>query len=553
VWANHEGFRSFGVFSIGAESANDDPRDLEAAIFEEAARIAEQPPAGAELARIKTRVGSRTVFAQEEVLGIARSLAYYESLGDYRLADTLPARLQAVSPDEIADAAMAILDPFRATIVEYLPRDSVAPTRSVDEVYRAAFRHANVVLTEETEEFFDAIETLTVAGDRRPTAPRVAVITVSGGPSVVAADAAERSGLAVPPLGEAARKDLRALLPSFAAVANPVDLTPHVERRHMRAAVRRVLDEPAIAGAIAVNVGLDVPEFADAFIDAVAATGKPAVSFVVDAPVLEARLQEGGVPVLASPERAVRAWRALWQSRPRAAPSVADHPPRSLPPDLARAMRDSRGPLPYPVARRLLEAYGIRFCREAIAATVDDAVNAAREIGYPVVVKAEAPGLTHKSEAGAVRLDLRDAGAVRDACHDLRARLGTRHFIVQARAGPGVELLIGARRDASFGPLVAVGSGGVLAEVIRDVSFRLAPLDRDEARAMWLEGARPRLLAGPRGLPASDVEPLVDAAVAVGELMLGEPRVLELDLNPVIATGMSALAVDALVIMGDEA
>jgi len=421
-----------------------------------------------------------------------------------------------------------------------------------DEVYRAAFRHANVVLTEETEEFFDAIETLALADGRRPTAPSVAVITVSGGPSVVAADAAERAGLAVPPLGEATREALRALLPPFAAVANPVDLTPHVDRSHIVAAVRRVLDEPAIAGAIALNVGLDVPEFGDAFVDAIAATGKPVVSFVVDAPTLGARLRDGGVPVLASPERAVRAWRALWRSRPRAAP-VGDHQPRALPPDLARALRASRGPLPYPVARRLLEAYGIRFCREAIAASPDDAANAADGIGYPVVVKGEVFGLTHKSEAGAVRLDLRHAGEVKAACEDLRARLGARYFIVQERVGPGVELLIGARRDPSFGPVVAVGSGGILAEVTRDVSFRLAPLDRDEARTMWLEGARPRLLAGPRGLPAGDVEPLVEAAVAVGELMLDQPRVLELDLNPVIATGASALAVDALVIVGDEA
>lgn len=421
----------------------------------------------------------------------------------------------------------------------------------VDEVYGAAFRYANIVVTDETDEFFDAIEALAVVGRRYPAAPRVAVITVSGGPSVVAADAAERSGLALPPLDEATREALRALLPPFAAVANPVDLTPHVEPRHLRAAVRRVLDEPAIAGAIAVNVGLDVPEFADAFIDAVAATGKPVVAFVVDAPTLGARLKDGGVPVLASPERAVRAWRALWRSRPRAAPSVAAHPPRPLPPDLARTVRDARGPLPYPVARRLFEVYGIGFCREAIAATPDDAVSGADGIGYPVVVKGEASGLVHKSEAGAVRLDLRDARAVRDACADLRARLGTCRFIVQAWVGPGVELLIGARRDASFGPVVAVGSGGILAEVIRDVSFRLPPLDRDEARAMWLEGARARLLAGPRGLPACDIEPLVDAAVAVGELMLGEPRVLELDLNPVIAAGSSALAVDALVIVGD--
>src|SRR5262245_1826036 len=126
-----------------------------------------------------------------------------------------------------------------------------------DEVYRAAFERAGVVLAEETEEFFDAIEALATVGAARPAAPSVAIITVSGGPSVVAADAAERAGLTVPPLDDTTRAALRELLPSFAAVGNPVDLTPQVETSRIAAAVSLVLRQPSIAGAIAVDVGLD--------------------------------------------------------------------------------------------------------------------------------------------------------------------------------------------------------------------------------------------------------------------------------------------------------
>ncbi len=413
------------------------------------------------------------------------------------------------------------------------------------EVYRAACASAGVVLAEETEEFFDAIETLVAIPRVRPAGRGVAVVTVSGGPSVVAADTAEREGLLVPALGEGARQALRGLLPPFAAVGNPVDLTPQVEPARIAPAIRRVFDEPEVAGVVAVNVGLDFPEFADGVVAAARATGKPAVAFTADAPEITARLRAGGVPVLPSPERAVRAWRALWQARPPVPRAAATAPPLS--PEIRSALAGARGALPYALARRLLETCGVRFCREAIVASAEEAVAAAAQIGYPVVVKADAAGLTHKTEAGAVMLDLRDAAAVRAACAALAGR--AERFVVQERAGPGVELLLGARRDEVFGPVVVLGAGGVLAEVLRDVSVRLAPLGEGEAAAMLTEGARPRLLAGPRGLRPVEPAAVVRAIEAVAGLIAATPRIIEIDVNPLIAAGADVIAVDALVIV----
>lgn len=416
-------------------------------------------------------------------------------------------------------------------------------------IFQAACARAGAVLAEETEEFFDAIETLTVAGEARPAAPRVAVITVSGGPSVVAADCAERSGLTVPPLGDAARSRLRALLPPFAAVGNPVDLTPQVASAHIVPAVRLVFDEPAIAGAVAVNVGLDIPEFADAIVTAARQSSKPAVAFVADAPVVTQRLQAGGVPVLPSPERAVRAWRALWRARPR--PPDRPEPGVALPGELRQILATSRGPLPYKLARRVLEASGLRFCHEMIAATVDEAVTAADGLGYPVVLKADVPGLLHKDEVGGVRLGLSDARAVREACEDFQARLGGVRFLVQEQIERGTELLLGARRDDSFGPVVVLGAGGILTETIRDVALRLAPVSEVEAQEMLEEGATPRLLAGGHGRPAVEGAAVVQAVMALGRLVAGEPRILEVELNPVIASGSDLVGVDAVLIAGD--
>jgi acetyltransferase len=416
------------------------------------------------------------------------------------------------------------------------------------DVFRAACLGAGAVLAEETEEFFDAIETL-AAHPPVPAAPRIAVVTVSGGPSVVAADTAEREGLGVPALSDTAQAALRRLLPAFAAVGNPVDLTPQVEPANVAAAVRRVFDEATIGGVVAVNVGLDIPEFADGIVQAVQATGKPAVAFTADAPEIAARFRAGGVPVLPSPERAVRAWRALWRARPPAARVTTKAP--GWPADVGRALEAARGALPYALGRRLLEACGIRFCREEPAGSAEEAVAEAERIGYPVVVKADAAGLTHKTDVGGVILDVADAAAVRRACATLRARAGAERFVVQERVGPGVELLLGARRDEVFGPVVVFGAGGVLTEVLRDVSVRLTPLGEGEAEAMLEEGARPRLLAGPRGLRPVARPALVGAIHAVAALLVAEPRIQEIDVNPLIAAGADLVAVDALVIAAD--
>ncbi|MBI2207061.1 MAG: acetate--CoA ligase family protein [Candidatus Rokubacteria bacterium] len=416
------------------------------------------------------------------------------------------------------------------------------------DVFRAACRQAGVVLAAETEEFFDAIETLAVAGAPRRAARQIAILTVSGGPSVVAADTAEREGLVVPALADASRRALRALLPPFAAVGNPVDLTPQVDPARIADAVRVVVEAPEIEGVVAVNVGLDIPEFSEAIVTATRAAGKPAVAFTADAPKITERFRAGGVPVLPTPERAVRAFRVLVSGAP---PPRATAEALALPVDLADAIARTRGPLPYALARRALETAGVRFCRERVATSVDDAVAAADAIGYPVVLKADDPALLHKTEAGGVRLGLDGPDAVRAAFRDVTARTRATRVVIQQQVGPGVELLIGARRDESFGAVVAVGIGGVLTEVLRDVSFRLAPVGREDAEEMLREGARPRLLAGPRGLPAVDAGTVVTAIQAVSRLVAAESRIVEIDVNPLVAAGREVVAVDAVVVVDD--
>jgi hypothetical protein len=186
---------------------------------------------------------------------------------------------------------------------------------------------------------------------------------------------------------------------------------------------------------------------------------------------------------------------------------------------------------------------------------VDDpegAVAAARALGYPVVLKLDATGLAHKSDIGAVRTGLADDGSVRDAAArlldlPLPAGAARRGLLVSGQLD-GIELILGGRRDPSFGPLVLVGIGGTLAEVLDDVSIRLAPVGRDEAETMLDELRGRALLAGVRGRPGIDRVAVLDAIVALGRLLADDPTVVEVDANPVISGPSGTAAVDALVV-----
>jgi len=423
-----------------------------------------------------------------------------------------------------------------------------------DETYRAAFRAAGIVTVDDTEEFFDALAALAAAGDRLPRDPGLAILTISGGPSVVAADAAEAVGLRVPPLPEATRARLRTYLPVFGADGNPVDMTPQIDPRAFDPAVSLVLAEPEVAGALAIDVGLDRPEYGDAVARAHALTGKPVVACTVDTPEIDRRLRAARIPIFPTPERAVRAYRALvGAAEARQWTPAPARPPWAGTVDLAARLGATRGLLDPETSRALLAPCGVVFPRQATADSREAALSAAAEIGYPVVVKTARPDIVHKTDVGGVILGVADEAALGRAWDGLQARLGPGAVLVQETVAAGLEWLVGGHRDPVFGPVVAVGLGGILAELVRDVSFRLAPLPDDEARGMIREGRRAALLAGFRGQPPVDGEGLVRVVIGVGELLVQHPQVTGLDLNPLIARGDRLLAVDARILVAAEA
>jgi acyl-CoA synthetase (NDP forming) len=210
-------------------------------------------------------------------------------------------------------------------------------------------------------------------------------------------------------------------------------------------------------------------------------------------------------------------------------------------------------------ARPLLEAYGIPTPPQFLATSPYDAIRFATEIGYPVVLKLISPDILHKTDIGGVLLDVKDEGAVNAGFEKLVARASAVHpgahvrgVQIQQMVTGGQEVIVGVKRDPTFGPLVMFGLGGVYVEALADVSFRLAPLTAADAWEMLEEVRSARLLTGLRGAPPADRAALVDAIVCVGQLAADQPEIVELDINPllVLPEGQGVLAVDARIILG---
>ena len=428
-----------------------------------------------------------------------------------------------------------------------------AALASSDTAVEALFRQAGVIRAGTLEELVDAAALL--SSQPLPSGRRVGVLTNAGGLGILCADACAAAGLELPELSEETRATLQPLLPEDASLANPVDLLGSATEATFEAVIPALLEDKRLDALIVLFVppvvaGAD--EVAEAILDAVnhAGTDKPVLAVLISRDGTPAALRKEGSSVasFAYPESAARALglaarRAEWLRRP--AGTVP--PPPEVDFTAARRVVDaalegrSEAWLDADATRSLLEAYGVPVVPERVAQTVDQAVDAAAELGLPVVLKTAAAG-AHKTEQGGIALDLSDADQVRTAAKRIGAPV-----LVQPMVTGGAELLAGIVQDPVFGPLVAFGPGGVFAELIGAAAFRIAPLPDVDANELVQEGKAGRLVAGFRGTPAADAPALIDLLHRLSLLAGQLPEVAELDLNPVIALPTGCVAVDARV------
>jgi acetyl coenzyme A synthetase (ADP forming)-like protein len=428
-----------------------------------------------------------------------------------------------------------------------------AALASSDTAVDALFHQAGVIRAETLEELVDTAALL--AGQPLPRGRRVAVVTNAGGLGILCADACDAAGLELPELGEETKAAIAPAVPADASLANPVDLLGSATAATYEAVLPPLLDDNRIDALIVLFVPPVVAgaaEVAAAIVDTVARlhSGKPVLAVVISAEGTPPALRENAASVAAFdyPESAARALglaatRSEWLRRPAGSVPTVD----GIDSGAARvvvedALETSDNAWLDPAStRRLLEAYGVPLVRELVASSADEAVAAAQEVGFPVVVKTAVAG-AHKTETGGVALDVRDEGTLRDAVD----RIGP-PVLVQPFLRGGAELLAGVVHDPVFGPLVAFGPGGVFAELIGDAAFRIAPLTDIDAEELVHSGKTGRLVAGFRGAPAADDRALLDLVNRLSVLAQDVPEIAELDLNPVIARPDGCSAVDARV------
>jgi acetate---CoA ligase (ADP-forming) len=418
----------------------------------------------------------------------------------------------------------------------------------------AACRAAGMERVRGPRELVDLAQGFLRAG--APRGRRVAVLADGGGHGGIAAALSNAAGLELPALSRELRTALRAGLPPTAAVANPIDLAGGGEAdiHSFDRTARAVLGSGEVDAVLmtgyfggytdyAETLGRGEASVAEALADAAAASGRPLLVQTMHPQAGAARaLRRRGVPVYRTIERAVGVLARLAAASGGTAAGVPAVPEPAEP-------IDGDG---YTDARELLAAGGFPFAPARVVSTPGEAAAAAAEIGYPVVLKAL--GLLHKSDRGGVVTALEDGRALGEAFADLRSRLAPPAFSVEAMApvAEGVELLVGARFDARFGPVALIGLGGVYTEVLHDVVVALAPVDEPTARELLLALRAAPLLEGARGRPAMDLDAAAAAVAALSRVAAAHPEIAELEVNPLLALPEGALGLDARVVLRSE-
>jgi len=439
-----------------------------------------------------------------------------------------------------------------------------------DRIYDAFFRQSGIIRIEELRDLTSFA--LAFQSGRMPQGRNVGILTDSGGPGVDMADKCEEYGLAVPEFTGQTRALIEARLPFYGSARNPVDMTAAVmtDQTIYSHCLRVLFNEESVDMVVAPGFFMAYvqPALIDEILAIYQSSTKPLIMCPVwsdDSPLarqLIARTRAAGIAII--PETVCAAWAMAslaWYAqkrRCRAADKAAGKI-AALAKQTTVALRrrlQVPGALSEHEAKEVLASCGIAVTREALANSPAEAVVLARQIGYPVALKVQSPAIPHKTEVDGIRLDLRTEEQVREAYEEILTNVASHAptatitgVLVQEMVTGGVEVIVGTTQDPVFGPCVMFGLGGIFVEVLRDVSFRVAPLTRHDAEEMVREVRGYPLLQGVRGMPRADVDALLDVILKVAALAVAcSEQIASLDINPLIVLPQGARAVDALIV-----
>jgi acyl-CoA synthetase (NDP forming) len=440
-----------------------------------------------------------------------------------------------------------------------------------DRVFDAAFKQCGLLRVADIEEMGDLNKVFCTFDGIKGN--RIGIVSISGGAGVMAVDACERFGLEIATPTKATMEQLEVLFPKWAHCNNPMDMWPAAMFHGFQNCYGRILEaylqDPQIDAVICMT-GSFLPTEED-FLDVTGIireiAGKyPEKPVVVSScgnnyPYYEEELEkENTVVYYFSLERAARALAALYkyhhQIKNKERPRVVFSPHPGQKEAAASLLADKTGNLSQADALSLLEAYGIPTARWGRAGSIEEAKSLADAIGYPVTMKILSPDIIHKTDVGGVRLDIKNPRQLEEAFTAMYTQIKEKQpgarldgVIIQEYLPGGIELLLGCRKDPTFGPVLAFGAGGIFTEILNDISLRILPLSRDEAKAMIEETKVSKMLSGARGTKVVDMELLVNYLITFSELVLANPAISEIDLNPLRAFAGRVVALDARVIL----
>lgn len=492
---------------------------------------------------------------------------YMESIGDARSFLSAAREVALAKP-------IIVIKSGRTEAAAIAAASHTGGAADSDEVLDAAFRRVGVLRVDRLSEVFHIAEVL--AKQPRPKGPRLAVVTNAGGTGVVATDALVRGGGVPAALDSATIAELNTFLPEHWSGGNPVDVLGDADAERFARAAEVVSRDPNVDGLLVVLTPMpfcDPTATADRLRPLARVEGKPVLACWMGGETTAAGvaiLNRAGIPTYDYPDTAARVFDTLWRSTYNlrglyeTPNSTGEDDQGEAPRAVARALLEEvrgsgRTLLTEAESKRLLQSQGIPTVTTRVALTALQAAEIAEEIGFPVVLKVHSETVTHKTEVGGVQLNLPDPEAVRRAFqeveHSVAARAGPGHFLgvtVQSMArlgADGYELIIGGRVDPQFGPVLLFGTGGQLVEVFQDRALGLPPLNTTLARRMMEQTRIYSALKGVRGRPPVDLSALERLLVRFSRLIVEQPWILEIDINPLLASSSGLLALDARVIL----
>jgi acetyl coenzyme A synthetase (ADP forming)-like protein len=440
-----------------------------------------------------------------------------------------------------------------------------------DEAYDSLFAQCGVLRVETLEELFRY--GIAFADQPLPRGPNIAIVTNAGGPGIMATDASVRYNLKLASLNPKTQSILRSDLPPTVSLKNPIDLIGDADENRYQLALQAVLADDSVHGVITICVPqmvTDLEAISSTIVKQARFSDKPVFAVYMATGDIQKSLQildDAHIPHFRFPEDATRAMSAMvryvrWRMRPRTdIKHFEDVQPGKVRGILEKALREKRRFLPEPEAYEVLSAYGLPMSRSTLVLDEKEAVRAANEIGYPVVMKIVSPDIVHKVDVGGVLLNLCSDSDVGQAYYDLMERVKAAKqdariwgVLIQEMVGGGKETILGMKRDPLFGGLLMFGLGGIYVEVFKDVTFRIAPIRELSAKSMIERIKGIRLLKGFRGEPPSDLDAIAESLLRLSQLVIDFPEIEEMDINPLIVlpSGEGARVVDARILISDQ-